>query len=218
MDNTVDKTPAERRRQKVRETILSAAERVFAREGEAGLSIRRLARKIDYSPAAIYKYFQSKDELIDELKESFFSALMENVHEITDTGQPFSQRMRHCVGEYVRLATEKPHHYAAAFSGMSTVEFSHEQGDPDFASTEKGRAFTVLCGMVEEGIANGHFRQDLNAPLAAKSLWASMHGLTMMMLHIPSFPAFRPGVETLSREAFIEFHADQIVRGMEADT
>ena len=69
-------SPAERRRHKIRARILSAAEQVFAREGVDGLSIRRLAENIDYSPAAIYKYFKSKDELVDELKETFFGLIL----------------------------------------------------------------------------------------------------------------------------------------------
>ena len=58
----------------MRGAILEAAERVFSVEGEAGLSIRRLAEEIDYSPSAIYKYFGSKDELVDELKEQLADA------------------------------------------------------------------------------------------------------------------------------------------------
>ncbi len=207
-------TPAERRRLKVREMILSAAERVFAREGAEGLSIRRLAEKIDYSPAAIYKYFGSKDELVDELKESFFEILMVDLHEIFDTSKPFDLRARACVAKYVSVAVEKPHHYSAAFVGQAKTGES-EVGDPGFQDTMKGKAFTVLKGMIEEGIAVGAFRPDLDASLAAKSVWASLHGLTMLMTHIPTFPAFKPEANTLSRAEFIEFHADQIVRGME---
>ena len=87
-------SPAQRRRNKVRARILSAAERVFAREGASGLSIRRLAETIDYSPAAIYKYFSSKDELVDELKETFFELILENVNRIVDTSTPFAERAR----------------------------------------------------------------------------------------------------------------------------
>ena len=76
-DDAPEETPADRRRSRVRESIISAAERVFAKEGEEGLSIRRLADEIDYSPSAIYKYFGSKEELIDELKEAFFERLLE---------------------------------------------------------------------------------------------------------------------------------------------
>ncbi len=55
-----DLTPAERRRLKVRDAIIEAAEDLFTKEGEQGISMRRLAEAIDYSPAAIYKYFDSK--------------------------------------------------------------------------------------------------------------------------------------------------------------
>lgn len=208
-------SPAERRRNKIRARILSAAESVFAREGAEGLSIRRLAENIDYSPAAIYKYFSSKDELVDELKESFFEIILQNVHRIADTSTPFAERARDCVATYIRVAAEKPHHYAAAFTGESPGDGPVEY-EPGFDQSKKGRAFLVLRDMIAEGVALGAFRPDIDPALAAKSVWASMHGLAMMIAHIPSFPALKPGPETMSREEFLEYHADQVIRGLEA--
>jgi AcrR family transcriptional regulator len=210
----IETTPAERRRHKVRERILTAAEKVFAKEGEQGLSIRRLAEEIDYSPAAIYKYFDSKEMLVDELKEAFFAKLMEDVHEVIDTSRPYDVRMRECVARYIELAVEKPHHYAAAFSGESASDRPGD-GEPGFDDMEKGRAFAMLRGMVQEGIDLGRFRPELDAALAAKSIWAGMHGLAMMMLHIPHFPAFRPGQPGPTRHDFINQHADLLIRGLE---
>ncbi|MFN3212338.1 MAG: TetR/AcrR family transcriptional regulator [Henriciella sp.] len=210
-------SPAERRRNKIRARILSAAERVFAREGAEGLSIRRLAENIDYSPAAIYKYFKSKDELVDELKETFFELILENVNRIADTSTPFDLRARDCVATYVRIAVEKPYHYAAAFAGEAGSDGAGPvDGEPGFELSKKGQAFNVLRGMIAEGVQNGTFRSDIDPSLAAKSVWASMHGLTMMIVHIPSFPALKAGQATMSREDFIPFHADQVVRGLEA--
>ena len=207
-------SPAERRRNKIRARILSAAERVFAREGAEGLSIRRLAENIDYSPAAIYKYFKSKDELVDELKESFFELILENVNRIADTSTPFAERSRDCVATYVQIATDKPYHYAAAFAGESTSD-APVDGDPGFAQSKKGQAFMVLRGMIAEGVHIGAFRADIDPTLAAKSIWASMHGLAMMIVHIPTFPAFKPEQDTMTREEFILYHADQVIRGLE---
>ena len=209
-------SPAERRRNKIRARILTAAESVFAREGAEGLSIRRLAENIDYSPAAIYKYFSSKDELVDELKESFFELILENVNRIADTSTPFHERSRDCVATYVRIATEKPHHYAAAFTGESPSGQGPVDGEPGFESSKKGQSFNVLRGMIQEGVDLGAFRAEIDPALAAKSIWASMHGLAMMIVHIPSFPALRPDQPTISRQEFITFHADQVIRGLEA--
>ncbi|MEM1390503.1 MAG: TetR/AcrR family transcriptional regulator [Pseudomonadota bacterium] len=208
-------TPAEKRRLKVRDSILVAAERVFADEGESGLSIRRLAKKIDYSPAAIYKYFASKDDLVDELKDAFFDRLLAQVHKIADTSRPFSERMSDCLATYVREGLASPHHYAAAFVGTAK-DSGFDTTDPDFTKRSKGRAFHVLMGMVAEGVDLGHFRNDLDAELAAKSIWASMHGLTMMMIHIPTFPRLSADSQAPDRDAFIDMHADHLVRGLES--
>ncbi len=210
-------TPAERRRNKIRARILTAAERVFAREGAAGLSIRRLAENIDYSPAAIYKYFSSKDELVDELKESFFELILEQVHRIADTSRPFAGRARDCVATYVRVAAEKPHHYAAAFAGQAP-EDGPVDNEPGFEDSKKGQAFNVLRGMIAEGVELGNFRQDIDPSLAAKSVWASMHGLALMLAHIPTFPALKPSQPTLAKDEFIDFHADQVIRGLETQS
>lgn len=208
-------SPAERRRNKIRARILSAAETVFAREGAEGLSIRRLAENIDYSPAAIYKYFRSKDELVDELKESFFAQILENVHRIADRSTPFADRARDCLSTYIRVATDKPHHYAAAFAGESAASGPVDT-EPGFDDTKKGQAFNVLRSMIAEGVEIGAFRREIDPSLAAKSAWASMHGLVMMIVHIPSFPALKQGHPAMEREAFIEYHVDQLIRGMEA--
>ncbi len=208
-------SPAERRRNRIRARILSAAETVFAREGAEGLSIRRLAENIDYSPAAIYKYFNSKDELVDELKETFFELILENVHRIADTTTPFYDRARDCVATYMRVAAAKPHHYAAAFAGES-MSTGPVENEPGFEHSKKGQAFNVLRNMISEGVETGAFRAEIDPALAAKSVWASMHGLAMMIVHIPTFPALKEGQSSMPREQFFEFHADQVIRGLEA--
>ena len=197
-------TPAERRRIKVRGAILDAAERVFAQEGEAGLSIRRIADEIDYSPAAIYKYFNSKDDLVGRV--------LQRVHEIVDRNEPYLVRARKCVRGYIELAIEKPHHYVAAFSGILLISDLPDEGYED---TNKRRAFEVLCGMMAEGIDAGCLREDLDPADAAKSLWASMHGLSMMIAHAPEFPLFKGMPLNLGQADFISFHADLLLRGLE---
>lgn len=212
-DIVQDDTPAERRRQKVRAAIVDAAERVFSKEGEAGLSIRRLAEEIDYSPAAIYKYFGSKEELVDELKESFFERLMTKVDGASLILRPFRERACHSFAKYIETAIARPHHYAAAFSSSSerdAAAMPHgDAGAKPFDTTHKGRAFLVIAGLIEEGQANGTFRTNMNPHLAAKSLWASMHGVAMLMIQLPGFPVSLPTPDDdLSQADFIRFHTE----------
>ncbi|MEM6534341.1 MAG: TetR/AcrR family transcriptional regulator [Pseudomonadota bacterium] len=216
MDDHLHTTPAERRRLQVREAIVSAAEEVFSQEGEEGLSIRRLADSINYSPAAIYKYFGSKEELLDELKESFFGRLVEHIHATGDGEDGYIDRARACFATYIRTAIDKPHHYAAAFAGHALPN-ALAPGVPEFAETKKGEAFLFLSGMLQEGVDLGHFPQSMDATLAAKSAWAAMHGLSMMLAHMPTFPAFGPDDDTMTPDEFIDFYCDLIIRGLEVD-
>ncbi|MGB2573600.1 MAG: TetR/AcrR family transcriptional regulator, partial [Henriciella sp.] len=82
-------TPAERRKENIRRRILQAADEMLALEGASGLSIRRLAEITDYSPAAIYRYFPSKESLVEELKEAFFARLVDNLSASVDQSIPF---------------------------------------------------------------------------------------------------------------------------------
>ncbi|MFN4183617.1 MAG: TetR/AcrR family transcriptional regulator [Hyphomonas sp.] len=216
-DTLPEESPAERRRQRVRTAILDAAERVFSKEGETGLSIRRLAEEIDYSPAAIYKYFGSKEELVDELKESFFERLMSTVDRAALTGLPFEARVRQCFSKYVETAIARPHHYAAAFASAGNMDtlLEAEACWEDFEKSNKGQAFMTVVGLVREGQEIGIFDASFDPIIAAKSLWASMHGIALLLIHLPGFPAILPtpdrGINTVE---FIQFHAGLLFRSL----
>lgn len=212
-------TPAERRRRRVRDAIITAADRVFAKEGVEGLSIRRLAEEIDYSPSAIYKYFASKTELLTVLKEAFFEDLIAEIDKVKQReNQPLSECVRESVATYVQTALKRPHHYAAAFSGTDDVSDwnaeieTHDEEAPSF----RMRALAMLHELVGMCVEEGLFRRDVRVALAAKSLWASMHGLAVLMIHLPGFGTRMlddgPG---MTREEFISYHSDLIIRGLE---
>src|SRR6266404_5445040 len=65
----------ERDREAVRRAILDAARDLFVTEGYQNVSIRKVAERIEYSPAAIYGYFPSKDDIFFALAEEGFRLL-----------------------------------------------------------------------------------------------------------------------------------------------
>ncbi len=235
-DNTI--TPAERRRQRVRTAILDAAEKVFAEEGEEGLSIRRLADEIDYSPAAIYRYFGSKEELVDELKEVFFERILVLIGQSRESAEIFPVRMRKCIAAYIGTALEKPHHYAAAFTGLAQteaapLEFRSVDGPVRrlaSGTSNKTRAFDFLVEMMETGQREGHLRRDLDPAAAAFCTWSACHGLAMIIIHTQALPALMssdgsggndladsPCAAQAAIDTMIDSHADIIARGLEID-
>ena len=65
----------ERDREAVSRAILDAARELFVTEGYQNVSIRKIAERIEYSPAAIYGYFPSKDDIFFALAEEGFRLL-----------------------------------------------------------------------------------------------------------------------------------------------
>jgi AcrR family transcriptional regulator len=65
----------ERDREAVSRAILDAARELFVAEGYQNVSIRKIAERIEYSPAAIYGYFPSKDDIFFALAEEGFKLL-----------------------------------------------------------------------------------------------------------------------------------------------
>src|SRR4029453_17465641 len=65
----------ERDREAVSRAILDAARELFVAEGYGNVSIRKIAERIEYSPAAIYGYFPSKDDIFFALAEEGFRLL-----------------------------------------------------------------------------------------------------------------------------------------------
>ena len=57
----------EKEKEALRQKILAAARELFVDEGYENVSMRKVARKIEYSPTTIYLYFKNKAELLDSI-------------------------------------------------------------------------------------------------------------------------------------------------------
>ena len=208
-------SPAERRRLKVRDAIIGAAEEIFAEEGLPGLSMRRIAERIDYSPAALYKYFDSKEALFTEIREQFFERLLMRMRAACDAVEEGPKLCGACMRAYVETGLEQPAHYRLAFSAGTPEE--HMQ--PDDHVKEGTYAFAAaehLHKMIEESMDDGWFRK-VDLAMAANSVWASSHGLTMLAVTVPEFPKEMPGRGDISLDAMIDFHAETVMRGFATD-
>jgi TetR/AcrR family tetracycline transcriptional repressor len=62
--------PGSKQQRLSRDLILEVALEIVGEEGFEGLSMRRLAQRLDVWPMSIYRYFRDKDELLDALAES----------------------------------------------------------------------------------------------------------------------------------------------------
>ena len=56
----------ERQKEHLREEILEAARELFLKEGVENVSMRAIAKRIEYSPTTIYLYFKDKWDSVSQ--------------------------------------------------------------------------------------------------------------------------------------------------------
>jgi len=166
----------EREKSETRDKILDAARELFVTEGYEGVSMRRVADKIEYSPTAIYVHFADKQELFRELCHRDYARLAEVLQSSAATADPI-ERLRSIGGIYVEFGVRYPNHYKFMFMtphpGQALDEVDREMhGNP-----EKD-GYALLKWAVQQAIGAGCFREGMDdAELISQTLWASVHGV-----------------------------------------
>src|SRR5215467_10109960 len=101
----------ERDREAVRRAILDAARDLFVTEGYGNVSMRKIAERIEYSPAAIYSYFPSKDDIFFALAEEGFRFLAEEVAAAAkDVAEPL-ERLRRGLWAFYEFSKAHPEYF-----------------------------------------------------------------------------------------------------------
>jgi AcrR family transcriptional regulator len=170
--------PKERRqreRDDTRTRIMDAARELFVLEGYDGVSMRRIAEKIEYSPTAIYFHFKDKDTLIHELCDADFLTLAEQFRGAAQIEDPL-ERIKATGLAYAGFGLTYPNHYRLMF--MTPHETRAANSALDRGNPEQD-AYAFLKGIVAEGVAKGLFRAEYggDVELISQTFWAGVHGV-----------------------------------------
>lgn len=167
--------PKSRRYEKTRQGIINAAHEIVRTEGIDALSIRTLAEKVDYSPSALYKYFNSKEEIIEALRVEGWNQMQSLFESRLDSDLASPQKLVKASLAYLELGDRYPELYQLMFN--SSV------GAPDnIKAIEDDPRFKVLTDMINEGIKNGELVLPDNMTLLEYRYlaWFIMHGICML--------------------------------------
>jgi len=165
--------------------ILYAARAVILDHGAAHFSLREVARRSGYSPAGLYEYFSSKEDLVravaDESLEQLYTYLSRTASDL-----PPAQRLVEIGLAYVRFARDNPQHFMLIFTQLPSRRISL-QAPPSSVSP-----YQLVLGAVQDGIDAGVFvaRPGLGVEQMAYGLWVTAHGMAMLQqTHLQQFQA-----------------------------
>ncbi len=161
----------------LRQALVDAALTLITRNGPTGFTLSEAAKAADVTPAAVYRHFAGRDDLLAEVARQgydIFAALMEFAYA---GGQPSALAAFEATGRaYLAFARKYPGHYMAMFeSGLSL------NAHPDLALVaQKARA--VLETAAEH--LSQHMPQGRRPPpsMFSAHIWAMSHGVVELYM------------------------------------
>ncbi|WP_263419706.1 TetR/AcrR family transcriptional regulator [Terriglobus albidus] len=171
----------ERYRSELRAETLTAARKLIQEEGYQGLTIRKLATRMECSPMALYSYFADKQALLTALALEGFEKVAKRF-DSTVHRDPLTAVSRVLL-DYIAYAEENPNEYRILFLSVETLgklKLSRED------LQERNPAFGALFKRVEACIKAGVLQGD---PFAVSTvLWTAAHGAASLLITAQQFP------------------------------
>lgn len=167
----------QRERESVRHAILDAARTLFTEQGYQHVSIRRIAERIEYSPAAIYSYFDSKDAIFFALAEEGFGLLVEMGFALPEADSPLETLQARLMGLY-HFTERYPEHFALMFLDRTVprIRDHREQFAGLMALREQ------MVEVVRQCIRSGALPATVEPYAALRLLLTSVHGACVARL------------------------------------
>jgi AcrR family transcriptional regulator len=159
----------------LREALVRAALELIAQKGPAGFTFAEAARWAGVSPAAPYRHFRDRDELVADVARRGMELFEQALAAAWDGGRPDSFTAFDRVGKaYLYFARSEPAYYSAMFEAAIPLDSSPEL----LAAGE--RAFAVLKTATEHLIATMPAQNRPPVLMMARHIWALSHGIASL--------------------------------------
>jgi AcrR family transcriptional regulator len=165
----------------LRRQIMDAAAELFGTEGYENVSMRKIARRIGYTPMAIYLYFKDKNDLLDCICEEAFAQLYRSLERLKATASTPLEGLQGAIKGFIDFAVKHPHHYRATFLAPGRAKGSMPRRD-----AIRLRARDLL----REIVANfmGDDALDEQVDIAAQIVIVAGNGFCALSVCNPDFP------------------------------
>ncbi|MGW7364183.1 TetR/AcrR family transcriptional regulator [Streptomyces sp. NPDC054841] len=200
----------------LRNALIAAAVDLATEGGPERVVLREAARRVGVSPTAAYRHFDGQGELLYAVKVHGQQALAEFMERAAaqaprsgDPGEAAELRVAALGRGYIAFALAQPGLYRSAFCnpGLSGGAAGWDVLAPVGEGPEY-RAFVLLTAALDALVATGRM-PERNRPGAEAAAWASVHGLSLLLLDGPL-----RGLPPEQRDAVIERTVANVVAGL----
>lgn len=148
-----------RARKNRREEILAAAVRLVARQGVSGSTIRQITSEAGVTEGALYRHFESKDDLCRQAYRQIVEEMAGEKERIYSSAATVAAKLR----DWIRVSYEFFDRYPAAFTYVLLTDHDFPESD---ITVRQGRLLTRLLAeaasagelhLADPAVAMSHF-------------------------------------------------------------
>jgi AcrR family transcriptional regulator len=175
-----------------RQQILDTAAAVFAEKGIASTTVRDISEQVGIYSGSLYHHFKSKEEIVAGILEPIVAsqvAALERIMATTD--DPVEILSRGVVAAVSQTAANPD---AARILQQNGSQLGNYRGLDDLVRERRSLRVAVEK-VIADGVANGHFRPDVDPQVAATVFFDGVLGA-----HRHLEPVGRHDVETLAQQ------------------
>lgn len=156
----------------LRSALMDAALQLIEDKGPTGFTLSEAAKQAGVTPAAVYRHFEGREDLIAEAAQQGFEIFADLMDHAYQSGQPSALAAFEATGRaYLAFARKFPGHYIAMFESGISVNRS-----PELAAASN-RANAVLERAASD--LSQHIPAEKRPPASMFSahIWAMSHGV-----------------------------------------
>lgn len=197
------KARREKEKEHMKGVILEAATKIITLEGYDGLSMRKIADAIDYTPTTIYSYYKDKAAIVNGISRQIYDKIIADVKTAFEEskGSPMDVRLKFLLKAFLYSIADNPEMGMAVIKSGTGAIF----GPSDDDIPQENNGTLILQEFLKQGQSERAFRKlDSNMP------WMLITALIGFALN-----AIENGLHRNENWAqLVEVYADMLVRGL----
>ena len=159
----------------LKDALIEAALELIASKGPTGFTFAEAARSAGVSPAAPYRHFRDRDELMADVARRGFERFEAELARAWDDGKPDALTAFERLGKaYLNFARREPAYYAAMFESGLPIE-----SNPELLQHGE-RAFAILRQAADGLTAMLPAATRPPVLMMALHIWAFTHGIASL--------------------------------------
>jgi TetR/AcrR family fatty acid metabolism transcriptional regulator len=167
--------------------IINSAKKLFSEQGYQKTTIVDISKQAGLSEAALYEYFQGKEDLLLTIPDLWVSELLHDLDDQLFGIQGAVNKLRKYLWWYLRRVEQAPLDAKIVYLFLKT--------NANFLNTEVyanvKKLYAYLIEIFEEGQKNGEMKPDLNPRIARDIFVGTMdHIITRWLLKDMSYSLF----------------------------